>query len=43
MSLVLGTYLPIFLSAFLGGGIAAYYVALNLAPFYYLLYQLGQP
>jgi general secretion pathway protein F len=43
MSLVLGTYLPIFLSAFLGGAIAAYYVALNLAPFYYLLYQLGQP
>lgn len=42
MSLVLGTYLPIFLSAFAGGLVALYYVVLTMAPFYYLLRELGR-
>jgi type II secretory pathway component PulF len=43
ISIFLGTYLPIFLSAFVGGAISLYYVLLTMSPFYYLLYQLGQP
>jgi general secretion pathway protein F len=43
MSVFLGTYLPIFLSAFIGGVIALYYAVHTMAPLYYLMYQLGQP
>jgi general secretion pathway protein F len=43
ISILLGTYVPIFLSAIVGGAIALYYVVLTMAPFYYLLYELGQP
>lgn len=42
-SLFLGIYLPIFLSAAVGAVVAAYYVLLVMAPFYFLLYQLSQP
>lgn len=37
----LGIYLPIFLSAGIGGGVVLLYVLLVLAPFYNLLYELG--
>jgi type II secretory pathway component PulF len=42
MSIFLGTYLPIFLSAALGGAFVLFYVALTLVPFYTLLNQLGR-
>jgi general secretion pathway protein F len=42
-STLLGTYLPIFLSALVGGTIVLYYVLMTMAPFYYLLHRLGQP
>ena len=39
----LGQYLPIFVSAGIGGIVALYYVLLVMAPFYNLLYQLSAP
>jgi general secretion pathway protein F len=42
MSIFLGTYLPIFLSALIGGLIALYYTVHTMAPVYYLMFQLGQ-
>jgi general secretion pathway protein F len=43
MSIFLGTYLPIFISAIVGGMIGLYYVVLTMAPVYYLMVQLGAP
>ncbi|MGE0760153.1 MAG: type II secretion system F family protein, partial [Pirellulaceae bacterium] len=42
-SVALGTFLPIFLSAILGGIVALYFVCLTLGPFYFVLYQLALP
>jgi len=39
----LGVYLPIFLSAGIGGMVALYYVLLVMGPLYNLLYQLSLP
>jgi type II secretory pathway component PulF len=43
ISISLGIYLPIVLSATVGAIIAAYYAILVMTPFYYLLNQLAQP
>jgi type II secretory pathway component PulF len=43
MSTWLTTYLPIILSAGVGGTIALFYVLIVLAPFYNLLYQVSLP
>jgi type II secretory pathway component PulF len=43
ISISLGIYLPIVLSATVGAIIAAYYAILVMTPFYYLLHQLAQP
>lgn len=43
VSLILGIYLPIVLSAIVGGLLALYYAILVMSPFIYLLYELGQP
>lgn len=43
VSLFLGLYLPIVLSAIVGAVLAVYYGILVLSPFIYLLYELGKP
>ncbi len=43
LSIFLGIYLPIVLSAAVGSVVVVYYATLVMAPFYYLLLQLAQP